>query len=524
MIESGEIKVSRKTLLHVSEGIYRTFGSALKELVNNAFDANANEVIISTNSPLFDVISIKDDGDGMELSEFKRIVEGGIGDSLKLLNKNPNRPMIGKLGIGILATAQICRSFTIISHHKESRSAFKGRMIFNMNIDKVEKSESVEGEYPAGKWELDDPIEYDENKKGVLLFTDDLRMAFKERFKLYDNLVNETPVKFEDYFKKYFEERFPGWHKSVKELDPYNELIWELTSLLPIKYMGNGPVRDNYKIEVFDKNALNFIRKKQQELVSYDFNVIIDNISLSKFINLPFPELRNNNLQECQLFYLEYQGLVSRKPLKFFGYIFAQEYALYPRELKGIQIRIKNVGIGLHDPSFLSYKKIESPRDNWITGEIYVEEGLESALNIDRDSFNENDEQFYFLRKELHNLLEQKVFPTVREKQKERNKNKRLQSQKEYSLIIKKEVANLFKECFNGYSIKLENLNQDSIVINKKEKIIILPLKLTSDNFYERRNIFVNNLHLLFEELTAIVKNKQEIQQFISKLSTLILS
>ena len=69
--------VSSKVLGHISEGLYRGPAGVIKELVSNAFDANAKTVWISTGRPIFDVVSIKDDGDGMPLEEFKELVTGG---------------------------------------------------------------------------------------------------------------------------------------------------------------------------------------------------------------------------------------------------------------------------------------------------------------------------------------------------------------------------------------------------------------------------------------------------------------
>ena len=44
------------------------------------------------------------------------------------------------------------------------------------------------------------------------------------------------------------------------------------------------------------------------------------------------------------------------------------------------------MGIGYYDQSMLDYRSNEGPRSRWVTGEIYVHEGLEDALNVDRDS------------------------------------------------------------------------------------------------------------------------------------------
>jgi HSP90 family molecular chaperone len=113
------IKLSSKTLVHISSGLYRNTANALKELVSNSFDADAHVVHINTNYPEFDVLTCSDDGDGMELKEFIRLMDGGIGDSMKRVDETDvapkrtksGRPVIGRIGIGMLAIAQVCFEF-----------------------------------------------------------------------------------------------------------------------------------------------------------------------------------------------------------------------------------------------------------------------------------------------------------------------------------------------------------------------------------------------------------------------------
>jgi hypothetical protein len=218
-IDKGQIEVSKKTLLHISEGIYRTEGSALKELINNSFDANATKVIVNTNYPQFDILTIQDDGDGMTEDEFLRIVKGGIGDSPKAHRKHGTRPLIGRLGIGILSVAQICRSFTIISHCRKSKTAFKGRMIFRTDVD--EEAKENKASYDIGIWRLEEKMEYDTSKKGVLIFTKDLRQSFLKRFRESKFIQgrNSTPIDFHKLLELYYNNSF----KMVKE---YNTTLY----------------------------------------------------------------------------------------------------------------------------------------------------------------------------------------------------------------------------------------------------------------------------------------------------------
>src|SRR5436305_9230350 len=125
-----KITVHEKALAHLSRGLYRSPASALRELVSNAWDANATIVRIDTNYPNFFQISVEDNGDGFTQDDFKRIMGGGIGNSQKRPQNKPlkfGRPIIGRLGIGLLGIAQICGAFTITSKTR-SVGGFKARV------------------------------------------------------------------------------------------------------------------------------------------------------------------------------------------------------------------------------------------------------------------------------------------------------------------------------------------------------------------------------------------------------------
>src|SRR5882762_7225680 len=117
-----KIRVHEKALAHLSRGLYRSPSSALRELVSNAWDANAKVVRIDTSAPNFAQLSVQDDGNGFTLEDFENLMKGGIGNSekrvtpRKLLN---DRPLIGRLGIGMLGIAQITGGFTITSKPKK---------------------------------------------------------------------------------------------------------------------------------------------------------------------------------------------------------------------------------------------------------------------------------------------------------------------------------------------------------------------------------------------------------------------
>src|SRR5208337_3235661 len=171
----------------------------------------------------------------------------------------------------------------------------------------------------------------------------------------------------------------------------------ELSAASPLRYL--------------DRNALpdNLIVEEQERLKSYDFRVILDGIELFK------PVYLQGNANGYTTFKIENQEKkVYGKDLKFHGYIAVQEGSqLRPDELRGIMIRVKNIGIGYYDQSMLDYRINEGPRSRWITGEIFVKRGLEDALNIDRDSFNRFHPEFRVLQDYVHNVLKGQIFPRV---------------------------------------------------------------------------------------------------------------
>src|SRR5258706_9936446 len=118
-----QIKVHEKALAHLSRGLYRSPASAIRELVSNAWDANATEVRINTNYPTFMQLSVRDNGDGFSKAEFEKLMKGGIGNSEKRADGEKTlihgRRTIGRLGIGMLGIAQICGRFTVSSRPKK---------------------------------------------------------------------------------------------------------------------------------------------------------------------------------------------------------------------------------------------------------------------------------------------------------------------------------------------------------------------------------------------------------------------
>lgn len=131
------LSTDEQVLARITDGIYRQPASALRELISNAYDADATEVVIQTDAPRFAQVSIRDNGRGLSPEVLGHLV-GHIGGSVKRSQEGKDlgvtskedrflspggRQLIGKLGIGLFSVAQFTRHFLIIS--KEANDPYR---------------------------------------------------------------------------------------------------------------------------------------------------------------------------------------------------------------------------------------------------------------------------------------------------------------------------------------------------------------------------------------------------------------
>ena len=445
-----KIKVSSKILGHISAGIYRSPAGAIKELVSNAFDADATRVAITTNWPSFDIITCRDNGSGMTQKKFERIMTREIGDSAKRVGTdedaddvtNQGRPIIGWLGIGMLGIAQICHQFKVISHHKESETAFSASVrlvdFLREEVSDISPDPVTPQRIDVGRFMIE-PIDYDPDKAGTYVIASDMRSAFVRKFRETSG-EDPLPSKFSEFLKRIHHTR------SVKALSDYWQMVWELTVTCPVPYTDAGTF-DWDKIEV-EPELKKWLINLQKSLRAYQFKVVVDGLSLRKPNQYPLasPQRPKRERTTGRLFSVNKEVEVYGRSFKLSGYVYLQNSrAVEPMELRGLLVRIRNIAIGTYDPTLFTFPQIPAPRFNWLSGEIYVEGGLEFALNIDRDSFNEIHPHFVKLKEIIHNLLRDQVFPEAGRGQRERSQGMREdrenKKQETLKLLIRQELG-----------------------------------------------------------------------------------
>jgi hypothetical protein len=119
------VTIDKSHIITIGERLYAESIEFVRELVNNAYDADATVVEVTITE---DTIEIRDNGSGMDIEGLKQYFN--IGSQQKLYTpKSPihDRDRIGQFGIGKFATLSACRRFEVIT----KKDDFVGRVIFD---------------------------------------------------------------------------------------------------------------------------------------------------------------------------------------------------------------------------------------------------------------------------------------------------------------------------------------------------------------------------------------------------------
>jgi hypothetical protein len=122
------VTVDKSHLITIGERLYSESIELIRELVNNAYDADATEVNIKMTN---EFIEVKDNGTGMDRKGLKQYFN--IGSPEKIVkNKSPifHRDLIGQFGIGKFASLSACECFEVYTQ--------KGDFAAKVTFDKME--------------------------------------------------------------------------------------------------------------------------------------------------------------------------------------------------------------------------------------------------------------------------------------------------------------------------------------------------------------------------------------------------
>ncbi|PKM00253.1 MAG: ATP-binding protein [Gammaproteobacteria bacterium HGW-Gammaproteobacteria-9] len=233
---SATLMTDERVFARITDGIYRDPASAIRELIANAYDADATEVRVETDCPRFSKISVRDNGRGLTKETLAHVI-CHIGGSLKRTKdgqkhqisseddptkSRAGRPLIGKLGIGLFSVSQITHHVVIISKTKGSKKRIYCDMLLMPQSEAILEKEDGQ-KFVTGKVNVKFIDAEDEDYQGTEIILLDLREHVREALlsKLTWTSIREQRNKDknedEDGLEDIFAEEEYGGNFSVKE-------------------------------------------------------------------------------------------------------------------------------------------------------------------------------------------------------------------------------------------------------------------------------------------------------------------
>ena len=489
------LRTDERVLARVTDGIYRQPGSAIRELVSNAYDADAKQVVIKTDRPRFQTLTVEDDGMGMTPAALahllhhiggsaKRSREGaelGVASTDDPTRSPTGRRLIGKIGIGLFSVAQLTHRFQIITKTAGDHFRTIALVVLRQYSDEGAPPPDEEGEYEAGLVTIWREPAADADSHGTTIILTAIRPQTRDTLRSRDlwaavdsdralapeeardlrppdfhigrvrpddadvlqrdgDAYNSLPWSRDDRPKVAFEKLVRSVWQHVDRgtpnpqleriFDYYLRMVWQLSLAIPAPYVSGNPfdlpLRD--KLHLFEMPQAGRATPAEFELtddetirtrksigsaanVGSDFTVFVDDLQLARplmFVDLPKTSHAVKKpilvVGRCREEFGEVSPELTGGLLEFEAYLmWAPKIA--PTEHQGVLVRVHGSSGTLFDPTFLRYQVSEQTRLRQISCEIFVSEGLEAALNIDRESFNYAHPHVVYITKWLHASL-----------------------------------------------------------------------------------------------------------------------
>ncbi|MCE9565965.1 MAG: ATP-binding protein [Planctomycetes bacterium] len=434
------------SILRELSGVYTPFVKAFKELISNAYDADAETVRVDF-TPDFSSVTVTDDGHGMTPFEFRTDFARIGGGSRRWAGDRTrkDRLRIGSKGIGFLALARYCdrlrvdsgaeRSFEVQAEIPEGGNSFDLLSFLGVPIPIELLQDRVTCQLRRGNRKLEEDKDYTWNKKHTRLTLDRVtetvnvkvrvdckglrfssQLDFERLLHLADNADLEklddfatievtkvegacptgttiTADRLKQFVRRELKaERRKGFVRNISSRSGLEQFNWQLSRCTPVRYA--TPAEN-------------------------------PNPAVSKLLTLPTQSTLahlevthgETSTSLCRPVYPLASGVAVVPPdmlvkveideggLKVEGFIAGFESIIFPAEYRGLSIRVRGVSIG--DPGFLGADNlltgVSKAALSQITGEIVVLSGLDAVdtLNPGRESFYEESEQYKILRKHL---------------------------------------------------------------------------------------------------------------------------
>lgn len=438
------------SILRELSGVYKPFVKAFKELISNAFDADADAVRVAFADD-FSSVTVADDGQGLTPLEFRNDFARIGGGSRRWAGDRTmkGRLRIGSKGIGFLALARYCdrlrvesgadRAFQTRAELPETPGSFDLLSFLGVPIPRELLRERAscrlrraggrrgtleEGrdfQWNRGRTRLS--VNRDVGPVSIRIRVDCTGLAFRASLD-FDRLLqladNADLEKLDDFAtievyergldaishgaiitaeqlkgfvrRELRADRRKGFVRNIGSQGGLDQFLWHLSRCTPILYAAT-PESLNPVVE-------RLLASPTQATLSHVEVVHGKRTSLLRRPVYPLepgsPVVPPDMLVEIK---------IAEGGLRATGFLAGYEEIIFPAEYRGVSVRVRGVSIG--DPGFLGAESLLTGASkaalSQITGEVVVVSGLDTVdtLNPGRESFYEESEHYKVLRRHL---------------------------------------------------------------------------------------------------------------------------
>nr|WP_298099394.1 ATP-binding protein [uncultured Shinella sp.] len=492
--DNGEVvhttlRVDDRVLARVTDGIYRRPSSAFRELISNAYDADATEVILQTDAPRFNRIVVRDNGRGMSPDALADLVTH-IGGSSKRTAKGRRlgtvnaddptlsvggRRLIGKIGIGLFSVSQLTKHFQVITKRRGDAFRTSAVVVMKTHTEEMLAAASEGDIFETGTVAITSEPATDVETQGTEIILMELTSQARELLQSLDRWSEldradagdvegalptppsyhigrvsrddsdvfleppKLPWEISDSPRSRFRKLYAAVREEVRirkatpnvqeSLDGYLGMIWLLSLAVPVAYIDKHPfeltAQDGIGFYKLTSRTAEAVELRTGETIGQrlgltsstdpvgPFRVLLDDIELLRPISFDRELHGNSDIGRPLIFFGKVTSGLGAVPPEIGGGALSFEAYLYwnqkitPKENNGVLVRVNNASGVLFDPSFLSYQVSELTRLRQLMSEVFITEGLDAALNIDRESFNFSHPHYQYLQKWVHFAVRQ---------------------------------------------------------------------------------------------------------------------
>ena len=381
----GEITVASRIVDYLSSGLYNSPAACLKELVNNSYDADAKRVDVFVKPDAARIV-VADDGVGMSQADFvqhfKRISESHKRDESQATDSG--RLKIGKIGIGFIAANELCDVMEIESTKRGVAELIRVEVNFReMRLEPSKRRKRkddtwVKGDYEGTAESAPRDAHYTQvslkeirpNARGILAgamhrpHVSGARSIYGLRPESVRKLVAAAD----------------NWG----DFDEYSQAMLQVGLNVPVAYLPS-----------WRPASLNQLAEFETQVAALDFSVFVDGSDLRKPV-----VLESDGGQLLRSIEIDGEHVSAR------GYFYARHGVLRPQWLNGVLVRIRNAAVGDYDGTFLNFKTSEQTLfQRWTTSEVWADDRLEEALNIDRRTLRLTHPAYIEFQEAFHDQL-----------------------------------------------------------------------------------------------------------------------